>query len=146
MEPSSRGEAGRQQQPVLKSSSPPSGEELSSSERGRVAQQAPAGAPVEAAPASSSARPAAGAAHTPVNGSSSSSTGVDKKGSGALSSAVDDLLAGFGDGGDELDVLFDRIREVRQTAAQFSDEERRRRAAEAAVRLAAVLGLGEDED
>lgn len=63
-----------------------------------------------------------------------------------MNSAVDDLLAGFGDGGDELDVLFDRIREVRQTAGQFSDEERRRRAAEAAVRLAAVLGLGEDED
>lgn len=74
------------------------------------------------------------------------SNGREKTKSG-LSEAVDDLLEGFGDGEmDELESLFDQIREVRDTAGKYSDEDRRRRATEAALRLAAVLGLGDGDD
>lgn len=94
--------------------------------------------------AASTSAPAVQESTVPAGGPPSSSTAKPKTG---LSEAVDDLLEGFDEGHmDELESLFDQIREVRETAGKYSDEDRRRRATEAAVRLAAVLGLGDGDD
>jgi hypothetical protein len=46
---------------------------------------------------------------------------------------------------DELDAMFDMIRHVRDTAAGLSDEERRHRAAEVALKFAGMLGIDHEE-
>jgi hypothetical protein len=98
--------------------------------------------------AASTSAPAVQESTAPAGGPPSN-TGKLKTG---LSNAVDDLLEAFDEGHtdelhmDELESVFDQIREVRETAGKYSDEDRRRRATEAAVRLAAVLGLGDGDD
>ena len=47
---------------------------------------------------------------------------------------------------DELEAIFDKVREVRASAGQVSDSERRKRAAETALRLAKALGVLDDSD
>jgi len=64
----------------------------------------------------------------------------------ALYKVLDQVGEGWNGEEDDLDQLFDRIREVREMSGSLGDGERRRRAAETAMYLARVLGIDEEEE
>lgn len=85
----------------------------------------------------------------PSTSSSSPSCKGQRKEEGAETEAAEE----GNDNNDGLDELFEKIRAVRETAGQYSDAERRARAAETALLLAKTLGIEgcfnddeEDED